>query len=395
MRILYVWDADYPWDVRVDKICRTLGRAGHEVHIASRNLRRRSTYENVDGVHVHRLHAWPGERINYFFSFPLFCSPIWLRFLSGIVRQSSIDLIIVRDLPLAIGGIWTGAAARIPVILDMAEDYVAMVRDIWRARKFQGLNMIVRNPWLAKQVERYTFRKIDEVLVVVDEAADVVRKEGVPTQNITIVGNTPERDPRNSEESTVALDELEAIKNKFSVVYTGGIQLGRGLQVVFEAIPRIVTRVPNFLFVVIGDGYAGQQLKREIHNRGIDEYVLWLGWKPHQEMLRYIQACRVGVVPHYTSEHVNSTIPNKIFDYMAAGLPVIVSDAPPMRRVVEQEACGRSFCSGDPEALFEALMDVRAREVEFGENGRRAVIERYNWDVDGRRLVSLISKYEK
>src|SRR5688500_5458658 len=149
MKILYIWDADYPWDVRVEKICHALMAGGHELHVAARNLKKRPVYENNAGLHVRRIKSWSNDRSNYFASFPLFCSPVWKRFLDSIIRVRGIELIVVRDLPMAIGGISAGRRAGIPVILDMAEDYVSMVRDIWHARKFQGLNLVVRNPYLA------------------------------------------------------------------------------------------------------------------------------------------------------------------------------------------------------------------------------------------------------
>ena len=74
-----------------------------------------------------------------------------------------------------------------------------------------------------------------------------------------------------------------------------------------------------------------------VSDRGIDDYVLWVGWIRHEEMNALISESKVGIIPHYTSDHVNTTIPNKIFDYMAHGLPVISSDAIPMKRILEEE----------------------------------------------------------
>src|SRR2546423_14908995 len=78
-----VWDADYPWDVRVEKVCRSLRRA-HEVHLVSRNTRRRSRYERYDGIHVHRLPVlpWLPPRASAALGFPAFFNPLWLRTIS-------------------------------------------------------------------------------------------------------------------------------------------------------------------------------------------------------------------------------------------------------------------------------------------------------------------------
>ena len=92
---------------------------------------------------------------------------------------------------MAIASIWSGKRFDIPVVFNMVEYYVSLVRDIWRLRKYQGFNLIVRNPYLAKYVERYSFKCADHILVVVEEAIEVVIKGG-SINKITIVSNTPE-----------------------------------------------------------------------------------------------------------------------------------------------------------------------------------------------------------
>lgn len=393
MKILYIWDADYPWDVRVEKICHALMKHGHELHVAARNLKKRSTYENINGLHVHRMRSWRNDRFNYFASFPLFCSPVWRRFLDSVIAENGVDLVIVRDLPMAIAGIKAGRRADIPVIFDMAEDYVSLVRDIWKKRKFQGFNLVVRNPYLARLVQRYTFRHVDQIMVVVDEALDVVVKDGGDRDKVTLVGNTPDLSHGAGAVEVPLEETLARIRDHYSVIYTGGIQLGRGLQVVFDAIPEIVRRIPKFLFVVVGDGYASETLKRLMREKGIAEHVFWVGWVPHTQLPRYLAACQAGIVPHFTSDHVNTTIPNKIFDYMHCGLPVLASDAKPMKRIIDAENCGRTFASGNSAELVKALLEIQKHQRQLGANGRQAVLTKYNWSVDSGRMASMIGKF--
>ncbi len=391
MNILYIWDADYPWDVRVEKICRTLYKNGYNVHIAARNLKKLVEYENISGLHIHRLATWKNDRINYVLSFPLFFSPIWMKFLVNIIQSCHIDIIIVRDLPLAIAGIWAGRRNNIPVIFDMAEDYVAMIRDIWRVRKFQGLNLIVRNPYLSKLVEMYALKKADRILVVVEEAKKLIIDKGVKPEKVVIVSNTSPIE--NYVISTSNESELLTfIKNHYSVIYTGGIQMGRGIQVVFNAIPHIIKWIPNFLFVIMGDGYAISSLKELARIMKISDHVLWTGWVDHDKIFEYIKCCKVGIIPHLVTDHVNTTIPNKIFDYMGLGLKVIASDSDPMKRIIENEKCGLTFRNGDSYELVKVFVEIYYSNYDYGFNGIRAVKEKYNWDFDSSRLIETIKK---
>ena len=394
MKILYIWDADYPWDIRVEKICKSLFNNGHDIHIASRNLKKLTEYEYKDGLHIHRLKRFRNDTINYALSFPAFFSPIWKHFIDGIIKRNKVDLIIVRDLPMAIAGICAGKRHKIPVIFDMAEDYVALIRDIWKARKFTGVNLIVRNPFLAKLVERYAISRFDHVLVVIDEAVDVAVSAGGSPEKVTVVGNTPPLSAfQNSKSANI--DDLEWIKKSYSAIYIGGIQMGRGIQVVIDAIHDIVKEIPDFLFVVVGRGYADEQLKKIVEAKKVQKYVCWIGWVDHNNIVPYIKACKIGLIPHFVSDHVNTTVPNKLFDYMGCGLPVVAADSIPMKRILEEEQCGLTFESGNTRDLIKRVMELYHSEIDYGKNGIKAVQWKYNWANDEMRLIDVIRKVNR
>ena len=166
--------------------------------------------------------------------------------------------------------------------------------------------------------------------------------------------------------------------------------MGRGIQIMIDAIPNIIKNIPDFLFVVVGNGYATRQLKELMLKKRVQDYILWTGWVDHKNMFDYLKACKAGVIPHFTSDHVNTTIPNKIFDYMGLGLPVITSDAIPLKRVIEEEKCGIAFKSGDSADLARAILQMHESKEHFGENGKTSVFTKYNWEQDTKRLMKAI-----
>ena len=389
MNILYIWDADYPWDIRVEKICSSLANRGDNVHIAARNLKKLPEYELLSGLNIHRTKVWKNSKLNYALSFPAFFNPVWKKFLDRIISENNIDLIIVRDLPMAIAGIWAGKRNSIPVIFDMAEDYVSMLKGIWKRRKFEGLNLIVRNPYLAKIVEKYTFKRMDHILVVIDEAISVVKRAGGDIKKVTIVSNTPSINLFENQNS-YSDENIEQIKNRYAAIYTGGIQMGRGIQVVFQAMAQIVIKIPDFLFVVIGDGYAREKIKAMISELGIEKYVLWVGWLDHKKLFSYIKASKLGLIPHRKTEHVDTTIPNKIFDYMGCGIPIVASDANPLKRIIEEENCGTTFKSFDVNDLAKAVCQVYDSYNAQNSTAISAIKTKYNWQIDEQRLFKAI-----
>jgi hypothetical protein len=138
MRIAVVWKNDYPWDVRIEKIARALRSGGHEVFILSANAAGRPAAESLDGLHIRRLPATPSRWLNALVSIPFYLNPAWFRHASRVAARERIELVIVRDLPLILVGVWLKRRFRIPLVLDMAEDYPAMYRESldiggWRA----------------------------------------------------------------------------------------------------------------------------------------------------------------------------------------------------------------------------------------------------------------------
>jgi glycosyltransferase involved in cell wall biosynthesis len=387
---LYIWDADYPWDVRVEKICNSLSNNGYHVHIAARNLKQSAQYEVINGIHIHRLKSYQNAKINYLLSFPLFFSPIWKRLIDNIIYKEKIDIIIVRDLPMAIAGILAGRRHNIPVILDMAEDYVSMIKRIWKRRKFSGINLILRNPYIARYVEKYTLKNIDHIFVVVEEAKHTIVERGYSKDKITIVENTPRINNTTIDTLEIDNSDCDLISDKFAIIYTGGIQLGRGLQTVIESIPEIIKHIPDFLFVIVGDGYATNTLKKYANELKVSDYILWKGWLEHQYLLKYISISKAGIIPHLKTEHTDTTMPNKIYDYMWLGLPVITSNTVPMMRLVKSEKCGVTFKSGNSKELINAITILDKNIKEYGIRGANAVKHKYNWCEDEHRLINTI-----
>ena len=392
MKILYIWDADYPWDIRVEKICNSLNKFGHEVHIASRNLNKLQQYELINGLHVHRMKFYSNSKLNYIISFPAFFSPVWKIFINNIIEIQKINAIIVRDLPMAAAGIWAGKKYNIPVIYDMAEDYCAMIREIWKNRKYHGVNLIVRNPYLAKIVENYVIDKFNHIVVVTEEARGIVINEGVNIENISIIGNTPILQIIKNT-AIVKNEDIDFIKSRYGAIYTGGITSDRGISVVIDALPRIIEKIPDFLFVVIGRGYATEKYLDLIQRRKLQNFVRWIGWVDHDKLYDYIRASKIGLIPHNVSDHTNTTIPNKIFDYMVCGIPVVASNAVPMMRIINEEKCGKIFISGKSVSLADAIISLYKDDYGYGENGKAAVQNKYNWENEEITINKIIEHF--
>jgi len=386
LRVLYVWDADYPWDVRTEKVCRALVSAGHRVVIAARNLRGSPRSEALEEGLVERLPAGPrpGRRI---VSFPAFFNPLWLTHLAALVRRHRIDLVMVRDLPLAPTALLV-ARGRVPVVLDMAENYPAMIQDIWTDGRRGPFDLLVRNPRLVSLLERRTIGRMDHIITVVEESSERIIRLGVPRERTSVVSNTPSK-------TRVTGPPERREGEPLRVVYLGLMEKHRGIGCVLDAAALLHRTGVAYHLDVVGDGRDYSRFREYATELGLPaERVTFHGRLPHAEAIQVVTRAHVGLVPHEARESWNTTIPNKLFDYMAGGLAVVSSDAAPAARVIGETGAGLVFPSGDGSQLAEQIqkcLDL-ATWQQFGRAGQAAIRSRYNWEADTSVLLNVIDR---
>jgi glycosyltransferase involved in cell wall biosynthesis len=176
------------------------------------------------------------------------------------------------------------------------------------------------------------------------------------------------------------------------LVYLGNLDGSRGIDTAIEALARLKNIGRRVRLSVIGTGPSIDQFRKLSAQLGVNDYVTITGHLSFAKVKSIMTEAHVGLIPHYATSAWNTTIPNKLFDYMAIGKPVIVSSARPTKRIVEETHCGMVFQDRDPKSLADtisAMSKINIRE-EFGRRGQAAVRERFNWTVDEHRLLKAI-----
>jgi glycosyltransferase involved in cell wall biosynthesis len=383
MKICQIFHRDYPWDVRVEKICRSLIKAGHEVHLICNNTEGLANQELCDGIHIHRLPTFKKKKVNKLISFPAFFNLFWILHIYRLTKQHRFDVILVRDLPLVLAAWFVSKHFRVPLVYDMAENFPAMLRNFTAPFK---------SPFLATILENISLKIIDHLIVVVEESRDRVVNKGLNPLKVTIVSNTPELDIFRKNVLTHENRILE--NNRINLLYIGYIVQLRGLDVVIKAFPLLQENYNNITFTIVGDGIYLQELKKLVSKMKLDKDIRFTGWVDFKYIPSIISQCDIGVIPHYANDHTDSTIPNKLFDYMAFAKPVIVSDAKPLERMVLDTGCGAVFRSGSHKDFAHKLQKLNndTQKAEIGKKGQVAVKEIYNWDRDSARLNSVFER---
>ena len=391
MKIGMILEAPFPPDIRVEKEAQTLAQADHDVFVMATRRGNDRQEEEYEKYQVYRFDLKKHhflKNISRDYRQLCFIDPVWKRGINSFVKKYGIDVLHVHDLPLVKTAFLVSKKYEIPLIADFHENFPAQVQALRRPR-LSLRHRLYHSYGRWSKYEEQMSHKVDAIIVVVQEYKDhLMHEHGILGDKITVVHNTP--DPG----IMIQVARRRASSGGFTISYIGSYGPHRGLDVVIRAMPEIVARIPNAKFVVVGKGRNRPELERLARELNVSDSVEFVGWKDYSEIIPYFQNADVGIIPHHASEHTDSTVPNKLFEYMYFKVPVIVSDRPPLQRIVEETKAGIVFRTNDTSNFAQKMLEIRRNSKRYGKSGYRAVMDEYNWQVDGGELVRLYRNLE-
>jgi glycosyltransferase involved in cell wall biosynthesis len=343
---------------------------------------------------VHRVNVSNIKKLNYILNFPAFFSPFWIKSILDVIKRHEVKIIIVRDIPLGPAAILAGKIKNIPVIMDMAENYPAMIQDTWRYRGPLIQDYLLRNPKLLRIMENWVINRLDGIFVVSEESKKRVSNLLYKDVPIWIVGNTPRLELTENFNYHPLIDRISGIYG-LKLIYVGGLESSRGLEIVIRSLPLILRDNVNIFFIVVGDGDSFEDLKKLSIDCRVENNVLFAGYIEQKFVPSIINKSDICIIPHYVTEHTDTTIPNKIYDYMAQKKPIVVTHAKTLARIISHGQCGYVYNDHDHLELaniIKKLVDSELRQ-KLGESGYKIVKSKYNWDIDKIILLNAINHF--
>jgi len=261
------------------------------------------------------------------------------------------------------------------VVFDIHEDLPRQIlRKGW-------IPTFLRKPlsWLIKKLEYYTAKKVDAVVTVTPEIASRFSFVKVTeVRNYVLL----------SEFDNSLLTQTLPIKKNL-ITYIGGISKDRG----------IVQMVESFFYVndklTLGGKFQGKGLQNHVEDLRSWDKVDFLGWQSRDMVSTLLSHSIIGLVVLQPTGDYENAFPVKRFEYMASGVAVISSDFPLWRDIVDGANCGLCVDSTSPSAIADAinqLIECPEKAIEMGINGRKAVIDKYNWNSEFDKLIKLYSE---
>src|SRR5690606_16985319 len=208
-----------------------------------------------------------------------------------------------------------------------------------------------------------------------------------PSRKTNVVQNFPIK----SEFTTVGVSEHERSPR---VVYVGNIAEIRGIVQMVRAMELIRERAPKLRMSIAG-AFSDPSLQDRVASMPGWQSVDFLGWQPREGIAELLRGAVAGLVVLHPTRSYMEAYPVKLFEYMAAGIPVIASDFPLWREIVGSARCGLLVNPLDPEQIAEATLWLLEHEKEaraMGVSGAEAVRSTFNWDKEAEKLTALYSR---
>lgn len=174
-------------------------------------------------------------------------------------------------------------------------------------------------------------------------------------------------------------------KNR-EICYIGGLSEARGIKELIQAMKFVDGKLN------LAGRFQTQRLKQQVHGLSEWQKVNWFGFVNREKMAEIVSVSSAGIVIyHPIANHIQAQ-PNKIFEYMSAGIPVIASNFPLWKEIVEGHSCGICVDPMNPKSVGDAINYLLTHEAEakqMGKNGRQAVEQIFNWETEEKKLIKL------
>jgi glycosyltransferase involved in cell wall biosynthesis len=399
-RILQITALPFPPEIRVLKESISLQTAGFGSAVLCPPMKNRPARETWRGIEIFRPEVLSDamsvkDKLLYQSAF---FSPAWYRAIREVLAEYHPHAIHVHD-------IWLGRSAfrartTEKMVMDLHENMPAAVVEYQNGYRgaLKWFNGMFKSHSRVFRYERSLLAASDLVLAVVQEARDRILSSH-PSLDPARVVNVENLESRDFIASAPAGQRLIP-DDHFSVLYIGGFGPHRGIDTLIRAMRPLKDRSVNVRVHLVGgkEGTTYLAMLRElIAQLDVGSYVNIVSWVPAESVLAFINQASVCAVPHHSNPHTDSTIPHKLFQYMIAARPVLVSTSLPLARTVHAAGSGLVFKAGDPDDCAKAI-ETMARDAErmaqYAESGRRYVLEQgHNWEDES--APKLIAAYDK
>lgn len=376
-RIVMLLSNPFKPDPRVLKEANSLSKLGYTVSIVcwDRQLEMPPHAILESGIEIIRIHNVPsnyGIGLGQLSRLPFFWASLWKH-----LSRLNPDIVHCHDFDTLPSGLIWGKIHCVPVIYDAHEHYAELCKPRLHGRIGNTIYRII------SILEHWGARLASGIITVDHNLKEIFKRDN---QNVIILGHNPQLE-------FISYYNPIFSRRHLNLIYAGRLAIDRGL-LIYVQILRHLKRfgIPARLFLAGVFIPASDEESFYSKTNGLENEIELLGWVPYEQMPSVLGSKDVGLVILEPVPRYINAVPVKLLEYMSAGLPVLASNFPLIETIVHKENCGLLI---DPSASPRIAAEMIAQwwenpqiARELGDNGRKAIIKRYNWDSQVEKLDS-------
>ncbi len=299
------------------------------------------------------------------------------------LKTKNVDIVFATSTPLTIG---------IPAVLIaklLRKKLIFEVRDVWPDVPIQ-LGYI-NNKFAAKflsKLEFWIYKNSKHVIVLSDGMYQNLLRKGIPAEKLSVIENMS---------NLYLYDNVtnkyrdSALEGKFVCIHPGTMGHVNGLDFVLDVAKEIIEIDNDILFLLIGEGNRKEQLIKRVKEENLTN-VLINDALPKKEIVSVIKSSDLGIMcvdNQYKILEDNSA--NKFFDFLAAGLPILINYGGWQKQVLEESNCGRANMT--PKEMAAAILEIKRNpnlQLEMSNNSRKLAENKYADSIAKKKLLTII-----
>ena len=358
---------DLVTDQRVNKTCNALAELGFDVLLVGR-VKRDSLPLLARNYRMKRMRL-------LFEKGPFFYAEYNIRLFFFLLFRRA-DLLFSNDLDTLLPNYLVSKLKSRPLVYD-SHEYFTETPELVNRQFVQGV-------W--KKIERWIFPKLKDVITVNQSIADLFEKEyGV---QVAVVRNIPPLLPKPEKTFNRKLPDYKP----FVLLQGSGINIQRG----GEELVQAMQFVDHARLLIVGGGDVIGILKKMADDLYLNDKITFIPKVPFEALRYYTSKASLGVsLEKDTNVNYRVMLPNKLFEYIHAGVPVLVSPMVEMKNIVETYGVGETIKNHDPKEIARHISEMIGNPEKlrkYRQNCKKAAIE-LNWENEKQKLVKILEKY--
>jgi glycosyltransferase involved in cell wall biosynthesis len=372
-RVFISVTSDLVTDQRVRRAATALNEAGYEVVVVGRQLKKSSALAEK-GYQIVRFRLWFERGFLFYMTFNLR--------LFFFLLFKKVDILLSNDLDTLLPNYLISKIKFIPLVYD-SHEYFTEVPEI-QHRPF------VKTTW--QTIEKLIVPKLKYAYTVNNSIAKLYFDKY--QIHFDVIRNVPIKIPVGTFSKEELRKELQLPKDSFIVILQGaGINIDRGAE---EAV-QSMKYVQDVLLLIVGDGDVVSALKQTVKDEKLEDKVHFYPKQALHELMRYTHAADLGLtLDKDTNLNYKFSLPNKIFDYIQAGIPILASNLPEIKNIIETYQIGEIILDHTPATIAKAVEEIKINsfQVTTWRNNLQRAQQELNWSHEKEKLIALFHKVE-